>query len=194
MMYGVILGLAYFIIVLIFYMAGLLHSKADFSMLVNNLGILVAGLIITGISYRKKIMGGVMTYGKALVLGILTSIFTSFIYAFLTFLLYAVIDPDLLQNYFSFVEQSLYDAQEQLQKFGMTERADEMIAGFDKIVENTTALSFSYGKAFNVAIWGAVVSLITAFIVRKKKKDDNFDEIVVEEELPVAGQIEGGSE
>jgi uncharacterized membrane protein YcjF (UPF0283 family) len=158
--YGLYLGIAIILVSVAYYATGNTFSKSAQWV---TYGIMIAGVIIAQMSYRKA-LGGEMNYGQALGLGVLTMVFASVITGFFTYLLYAVIDPSLQ-------EQLRLNIEEQLVRQGnlpeeQIDMAVEMSAKFQK-----PAMMFVM-NIFGGAFIGLIISLITSIFTKKAPKED----------------------
>jgi hypothetical protein len=61
-------------------------------------------------AYRENIKHGVISYGQAVASGIIISLYTAIIYAAFIYVLYAFIDPDLINKQLAFVEETFIKA------------------------------------------------------------------------------------
>lgn len=158
--YGLYLGIAMILVSVVFYATG---NTFDKSAQWVTYGVMIAGVIIAQLSYRKS-LGDVMTYGQALGIGVLTMVFASVISGFYTYLLYGVIDPSLQ-------EQLRLSIEEQIVRQGnlpeeQIDMAVEMATKFQK-----PAMMFVMA-IFGGAFIGLIISLITSIFTQKKPKED----------------------
>jgi hypothetical protein len=61
-------------------------------------------------AYRENIKHGVISYGQAVASGVIISLYASIIYAAFIYILYAFIDPDLVNKQLAFVEETFIKA------------------------------------------------------------------------------------
>jgi hypothetical protein len=61
-------------------------------------------------AYRENFKHGVITYGQAVTSGIIISLYTAVIYAAFIYILYAFIDPSLVNKQLAFVEETFIKA------------------------------------------------------------------------------------
>lgn len=158
--YGLYLGIVLILVSVAYYATGNTFSKSAQWV---TYGIMIAGVIIAQLSYRKA-LGGEMNYGQALGLGVLTMVFASVITGFFTYLLYAVIDPSLQ-------EQLRLNIEEQLVRQGnlpeeQIDMAVEMSAKFQKPAMMLVM------NIFGGAFIGLIISLITSIFTKKVPKED----------------------
>ncbi|MFV0589879.1 MAG: DUF4199 domain-containing protein [Draconibacterium sp.] len=125
--------------------------------------VLIAGIIYAQLSFRKS-LGGEMTYGQAFGVGLLALIFASVISSIYTYLVYAVIDPSLLEQLRIITEQRIIEQgkvpEEQL------DMVMEMATKFQKPA--LMAVMGIVGGAFA----GLIISLITAIFTKKNPSDE----------------------
>jgi hypothetical protein len=159
MSHGLYMGLALILNMVIFYVMGSPFSNVS--------GYITYAILIGGISWSMKIYrdmngeGGV-TYGRALGLGTLQSLFASLIVAFFTFVLYKLVDKELIDKLMIFME-------EQMLRAGTNENQTETImAMYRKVL---TPLVYSLGQIFGVTLMGFIFSLILAIFFNKKSTD-----------------------
>lgn len=110
-------------------------------------------------SYRDNYKFGYLTYGQALGTGMIIFLYYAVIMAIFTYILYAVIDPDLADKQLAFAE-------EEMLKRGLPEAAVE--AGMkvqEKIMRPGILAPISI---FGSMIQGLIMSLIVAAFVRKE--------------------------
>ena len=110
-------------------------------------------------SYRDNYRYGMITFGQALGAGLIIFVYYAIIMAVFTYLLYAVIDPDL-------VDKQLAFAEEEMIKRGIPESAIE--AGMKvqtKIMKPGIMAPLSI---FGSMLQGLIMSLIVAAFVRKE--------------------------
>ena len=154
---GAILGTALVIFSLILYMAGLIFSKglSYFSWL-----ILIGG-IVWGIKSYKDQQQGFISYGRALGVGMLTVLFASIIAALFNYILYAYIDPSLVEKSIEMARNQMVEkgtlSDEQIE-LGLSMTKKLMQPGF-------MALMTVFGSGF----MGLIFSLIIAAFMKNEK-------------------------
>lgn len=156
---GLYMGLALALNSFIFYVMGFPFSPYNTFILY---AILIVGIALTMRLYRDEKTESGVSYGRALGLGTLQSLFASLVFAFFTFVLFKLVDKNLLDKFFTFLE-------EQLLKGGIAEsQIDTILAMYKKI---TTPLTYSLGQIFTVTIWGFLLSLVLAIFFKKQPSD-----------------------
>ncbi len=157
---GVYFGIVLILTNVIFYVTGNPFSKVAQYLAYP---IMIGGIALAQISYKKQ-LGGTMSYGQALGVGILAMVFASFISGLYTFVLYTFIDPSLQEQLRLFTEEQL------VQQGNIPEEQ------LDKIVEISTKFQkpiFMFVMAiFSGAFMGTIISLITAIFTKKNPTDE----------------------
>ena len=115
-MSGIYLAIVLILLSVIFYVTGNPFSKVSQWL---TYAILIAGVVLAQVNY-KKALGGTMTYGQALAVGLLTVVFASIISSIYTYLLYSVIDPSLQE------QMRLYTEEQMVKKGNVPEEQMEM--------------------------------------------------------------------
>lgn len=154
---GAILGAALVIFTLILYMTGLTFSKG-----ISYLSfLLLIGGIVLGIKNYKDQDQGFISYGRALGVGMLTTLFASIIVALFTYILYTLIDPSL-------VEKGMEMARAQMAAKGnLTDEQMEMAMNISKKFMSPGVLAFM--TILSYAFFGLIFSLIIAAFMKKDK-------------------------
>jgi hypothetical protein len=110
-------------------------------------------------SYRDNFLHGSMTYGQALGAGIVICLYYAIIIAIFTYILYAIIDPDLLNK-------QLAASEEMMLKRGMSDAQIEAGRQFqEKIMKPEIMAPITI---FGNMLWGFILSLIIGIFVRKE--------------------------
>jgi len=156
---GLITGLALIIYTLLLYATNNL-LKQNFALSVLNYVILIAGIVIGTRSYRDQSLGGFITYGKALGYGVVVCVFTGIVVGIFTYLLYEVIDPELM-------EQNMKVIQEEMLNRGMS--ADQVEAMTEMQARFRTPFMMLIGSIFTYSLLGLIFSLVTSAFLKKDK-------------------------
>ena len=157
--YGVIVALALVVFSLILYLLGLDKNPgiAYLSYL-----ILLAGIILAQLNFRKKYLGGYIEYGKAFTVGLLTTLWVSIIVALYTFIFFKYIDPGAMEEGMAIAEKKMMDK-------GMSDQEIEQGLAFMQKMQNvgfytTVALIGNF-------VVGIVFSLITSIFIKKENPE-----------------------
>lgn len=156
---GVFLGIVLILVSVVYYVTGNMFAKSSQWV---GYAVMAAGIVLAQLSYRKA-LGGFITYGQALSIGVLTMAFASLLTGIYTYLLYEIIDPSLQEKMKIFAE-------EQMVKSNYTE---EQIEAALKVSSKLQ----SPGMMFVMSILGGtfiglVFSLITSIFVKKKPSEE----------------------
>ncbi|MFP4619826.1 MAG: DUF4199 domain-containing protein [Bacteroidales bacterium] len=159
MTFGFITGMVLIVYTLLLYATNnLIRSNLFLSIL--NYVILIAGIVMGTRSYRDQILGGYISYGKALGYGVVLSVFTGVVLGIFTYLLYAVIDPGLM-------EQSMKIMEEEMLNQGISPEQVETLSGMQKQLRSPFMMLIS--SVFTYALMGLIFSLITSAFLKKDK-------------------------
>ena len=160
LMSGIYLGIVMILISVVFYVTG-----NPFSKVAQWIGyaVMIAGIVLSQVSY-KKTLGGTMTYGQALGIGVLTMAFASVLSSIYTFLLYQVIDPSLQEQLRLFTE-------EQIVKQGNVPE-EQMDMAMNVATKFQTPVMMLVMGIFGGAFMGLIISLITSIFTQKKPKEE----------------------
>lgn len=153
--YGIYLGIVSILLSVVLYVLGFtFETWAEYS----SFPILIVAIVWAQLAYRKN-LGGEMTYGQALGIGIMTVVFSGVISGIYTYFLYTVIDPSLHDQLIIVTEQKI------LEQGNVSEEQLDMVMNITKKFLHPVALSIQavlYG-----AIGGLLISLITGIFIKK---------------------------
>lgn len=159
MSYGLYMGLAMILNSVIFYVMG--SPFSNYSGYISYV-IIIAGIALSMRAYRDNNIEAGVTYGRALGLGTLQSLFASLILAFFSFVLFKLVDNTLMDKFFAFTE-------EQYMRSGMSEnQIDAMMPMIKKMM---TPLTYSLSQIFGITFLGFIFSLILAIFFKKPSTD-----------------------
>jgi hypothetical protein len=124
-----------------------------------NIPIQLAILFFLLKSYRDNVLHGQITYGQSVGAGVVMFVYVSVIMAIFTYLLWAVIDPDL-------VKKALAVSEEAMQQESVPQAAREAGMAFTaKIMKPEIMAIFSI---FGTVFFGLIYSLLVSIFVRKE--------------------------
>lgn len=156
MTYGAIIGIALVVYSVLLYITGMTFSKGlGFIQYV----ILFAGIYLGAKSYRDNVLGGAITYGKALWLGVVISVFVGIITVFFNFVMMRYIDPGLIDKYMVIMEEQFENS-----RFIPADQLDEAL---ERSRDSMTAVWSLPIGVLTFAIFGFIISLITSAFVKK---------------------------
>jgi len=137
-----------------------------------SLVIMIGGLFLGIKSFRDDSRGGILSYGQSVGAGTVISLYVGIISAVFTYILYTVIDPDLMEKGFTFAEERLIE-QGRLSD-AMIEQQMQLIRKISSPL--ISAISGVIGSVF----MGVIISLIVAIFV--KRDGDSFQQSMAEVE------------
>lgn len=130
------------------------------SMIQNlNLVILIIGIIYFTQEYRDKVLGGAISYGQALRLGLSISFFTSILVAFFTYIQFRWIDSTLAEKILDLAEQQMIQSGES------DVRIDQALDILRKV---TTPFLLAISTVFSVSFWGFLFSLVSSYFLKRE--------------------------
>ena len=153
---GLILGLTGVVYSLVFYFLDLTLNKVQgYAFMIVQIAILFYLLK----SYRDNIMHGQITYGESVGAGVIICLYYAIIMAVFAYILYAVIDPGLINKQLAMAEEAMNKkgAPQEAIDAGMAITAKFMKPGIMTIT----------GIIFNM-IWGIILSLIVSIFIKKE--------------------------
>lgn len=140
----------------VMYVAGVYF--AAWSMLVSCM-IIILCIVLGTKWYRDNVLGGTMTYSQALIIGIIISVSTGIVYA-----LYNVISISFL--YPHFLDDMIRESVARIQASGLSfEETSELVTSMKS---DATLPKIALGNLIRLSIIGAVFSIITSIILRRK--------------------------
>ena len=154
--FGIILGLVYIVISVLFYVMDL--TFATWAAIPN----IIVGLIVLFLlqrSYRDTCENGFITYGKALGSGMIMFIYAAVLVAIYTYILYAVIDPGL-------IDKTIAYSTAKLEAKGLPQAAIDASAKMQEKMMKPWIISLT--TIFYSLFSGLIMSLITSIFVAKK--------------------------
>jgi hypothetical protein len=157
--YGVYLGILLILLSVVYYVTGnTFASSATWA----SYALMVVGVVYAQVAY-KKVLGGTMTYGQALSVGVLTMLFASLITSVYTYLFYTVIDPSLQEQLKIFTEEKIVQQ-------GMPEEQIDMAV--EMATRFQTPIMMLIMGILGGTFIGLIISLITAIFTKKNPSDE----------------------
>jgi hypothetical protein len=153
---GLILGLIGIVYTLVIYFLDLTVNKVQGYVF---LLILVVALYFLVKSYRDNYLYGYMTYGQAVGAGVVIFLYYSIIIAIFTYILYAIIDPGL-------IDKQLAAAEELMAKRGLPQEA--MDAGLKVQEKMMKPGIMAPVSIIGNMLYGVIMSLIVAIFAKKE--------------------------
>jgi hypothetical protein len=160
MTYGSNIGIGLVVYYVLLDIAGLYTSSA---LGIVQYAVLCGGIYFGTKAYRDKELGGHISYGNALVFGLIISIFAGIIVIFFNLILMRYIDPGLVDKVMAVMEERLQN--------GWLSRmipADQMDVALDKSRESLTSVWSIPSGVFVFSLIGFIFSLITSAFLKKE--------------------------
>jgi len=171
MNYGAMLGLALIIYSVITYIFDLVGPGFLRTILLSlaSIAISVIGIILGTKAFRDKFNNGYISYGKALLTGILIASFAGFISSLYSYIFNVFIDPGYVARITKETQEWMIDM---MASKGMSqEQLDVMVQQMQNAPQPSPILTAFLGVLM-AALYGAIISLITSAFLKK-----NADEI-----------------
>jgi cell shape-determining protein MreD len=161
LIYGAILGGAGVLFGLILYFLDMgLESWVQWASLLITIAVMVYCLV----AYRNEYLGGFASYGKILKMAIAISIVSVIISAIYQYLLFAVLDPDMMDKVRLTIEERIMNNPRIPESF------------YDQAMERAEKNLTIQRMVLNTVIWGTIASIILGLIisafVKKEPKAD----------------------
>lgn len=112
-------------------------------------------------NFRDKENNGVISFGKALGIGMLITVFAALGFSIIDFIYTSYIDPDFMQNY-------LTHSIEQLQQKHSGEELQTKIAELKASYEGMTSFTLALFMFCIVTLIGFIISLVSSLVLNKK--------------------------
>jgi hypothetical protein len=154
--YGSLSGLA----VLVFYIAVHLAGFNIFGAITMlNIWIPVVFIILAIRHQRDRVFAGIISFGRAFKAGIATTFFAALLFGLGFYLFGKIFDHGILNSYKMQAELSMEEGKKVLSE-GLIEKAMESI-------DMTTMETLAMSESFNKVLWGGVVSLLAAAVMKR---------------------------
>ncbi|MFW5707929.1 MAG: DUF4199 domain-containing protein [Bacteroidota bacterium] len=152
------------VLTLVLYLVGQMQNSIGTWL---NIGIVIIGLSWAAVNYRNQLLGGYISYGKALGYMVLVGTLAGVITGIFLFLLYGYISPELVEEARVHLEKNLYQ-----QNPEMSYEEVQMVLGIQYFFVTPAGLLIS--SIFGGAIQATIIGLIAAIFI-KKNKPEVFD-------------------
>jgi hypothetical protein len=159
MTYGAIIGLSLVVYYVLLYLTDLTFSK---SLGLIQYIVLCVGIYIGTKAFRDKELGGSIKYGKALVFGLVVSIFAGIIVVFFNFIMMRYIDPGLVDKNMAIVEETLQNG-----RFSRLIPPDQMDQALERARDSMTSVWSIPSGVFVFSLIGLILSLVTSAFLKK---------------------------
>lgn len=164
---GLILGLALVIYTLLLYF---LDQSFNRTLGYVSVVILAVGLVIGIKSFRDDVKGGVLSYGQGVGAGTVIGLYAGIVVAIFTYLLYTVIDPDLMGKLLTFTEEKI------IESGSVPENMMDQVMDQRKMFLKPWILAV--GGVINNVFFSLIIALIASIFL--KKEGTPFDQQATE--------------
>ena len=161
--YGIYFAILSILLTVILYATGSMMSK---SVQYISILIMIIAIIIIQLHYRKS-LGGDITYGKSLTIAVLSMLFAGIPIAIFTYVLYAYIDPAL-------IEQIRLATEEKLVEQGRLSQ-EQINATMAMTSKFQTPGIMGASQLLNTPLIGLIIGLITSIFIKKESVDKIFE-------------------
>lgn len=180
MTYGLYLGIAMVIFSLMLFILGILpvgFGRLALLFLFSST-IMFLGIFFATKKIRDVVFSGQITFGKAFQIGILVVLFASVISAVYSYIQNAIIDPDYVSRLMNAWKEWMYEFMKNMNASEI--EIDKKMDEFDMQIKEFSYFKNFFKEIFSSIFWGAIISLITAAILKKKKDNPFTDSQVIE--------------
>ncbi len=169
MTYGAILGAVSIIFAVILYIVGYMPVNFKRILLVSLIGIIImVYFVVAGTkSYRDKLLGGYITYGQALVTGLLIIVFGTILSSFYSLIFNLFIDPEYTNRLMEASKEWTYNW---MNNMGAPDaQIEETMERIEKQQAESTPLRSFFQSLYSSVIFGTILSLITSAFLKKNQ-------------------------
>ncbi len=156
--FGFLIGTALILAGIVGHYKGLSVNYNPTIVMIDRL-LVILGILFAIRKYRDDIYQGKITYGKAVGMGIMTSVNAGIIYSLFLYILCRFFDPNILKESIEFMQQGLQQMQ----------YSENDIEFMMKMYRQITPGIYAMGQFFNFAVWGAFFTLIIAAFSRNNR-------------------------
>jgi uncharacterized membrane protein (DUF106 family) len=149
------------------YMLGILPINLKRIILIAVIGftIMIIFIVIGTKSYRDKVLGGTITFGNALLAGVLIVVFSTIISSFYTLIFNMFIDPEYMNKVYEAMKNWMYDF---MNNMGVPDaQIEKSIDKIESQQANYTPLKGFFSSISSSVIVGFILSLITSAFIKK---------------------------
>lgn len=168
LIYGGLTGLASILFSLVMYIFDVQQKNP---VMYLAFAILLGGIILANLNYRNKFRGGVLSFGQAFLIGLLTIVIAGILSSLYTYLFYSFFDP---AAHAKIVDTAMEQAELKMIEQGTPSEQMDMGLKMARMFMSPLAMAL-FGLLWSL-ILGAVLALITAIFV--KKEDKSFEAAV----------------
>lgn len=169
--YGLLLGIALIVYSLIMYLLDIdLESKIQWIAYL----IIAGGLYWAMTSFKDKLSGGFITYGKAFGVGFWTGLFAAVVSGIFTYIYVTMIDPGM-------IEEILLNAEDKILESNPNIGDEELEMALSYTEKFTSPVMIAILGFLSSAFFATILSLIIAIFVKREGAIEIVEEEVIEE-------------
>ncbi|MGQ1910414.1 DUF4199 domain-containing protein [Marinifilum sp. RC60d5] len=157
-LFGSLVGGVLILAALTFYFKGISINFHPTLLFINRF-LIVLGIFFSVKKYRDEALSGVISYGRALICGIITIGIASTYYALFIYVLTSYFDSAIIQDAINFTEKGLVEVGYE------DDQVDLLMSVYRKITPGI----FAFGQWFGKASAGVFFSLIVSFFFRSNR-------------------------
>ncbi len=156
--FGLLIGTSLILAGAVFFYRGLSINYHPTLIMIDRL-LMIIGILFAIKKYRDDIYQGKITYGRAVGIGVMTSVNAAILYSIFVYILCRFFSPDILQETIDFSEKMFKEMQ----------YSENDIEFLMKMYRQITPGIYAMGQFFGFAFLGTVFSLIIAIFTRNNR-------------------------
>lgn len=171
MTYGLYLGIIMVIYSLLLFFLNVKPIGFTLPILLSLVSLAIAffGIFLSTKKVRNDVLGGEMTFGQGILIGLVVIFVASVISAIYVYIQSTIIDPDYMKNILEAQKEWMYEFMSS--KGVSEEQIEKAIEGIDAKMNEMNPVKTAITSIVSSTILGLIISLITSAIL--KKKNDN---------------------
>ncbi|BDX38536.1 hypothetical protein CYCD_18910 [Tenuifilaceae bacterium CYCD] len=171
MTYGLYLGIIMVIYSLLLFFLNVKPIGFTLPILLSLVSLAIAffGIFLSTKKVRNDVLGGEMTFGQGILIGLVVIFVASVISAIYVYIQSTIIDPDYMKNILEAQKEWMYEFMSG--KGVSEEQIEKAIEGIDAKMNEMNPVKTAITSIVSSTIFGLIISLITSAIL--KKKNDN---------------------
>lgn len=174
MTYGLYLGIVLVIFSLLIYLFNIkpIGIITPIIMFIVSTAITFMGIFWATKKIKIDVLDGSLSYGQGLLIGVLVVFFAAILSAVYSYIQSTIIDPDYMKNIMEAQKEWMY---QYMSGKGVPEvQIEKAMEGIDAKMQDINPIKNIFSSILSSTIFGFIISLITAAIL-KKKNDNPFE-------------------
>lgn len=180
MTYGLYLGIVLVIMSLLMYLLNIkpIGIMIPILFFLVTLAIVFFGIFISTKKVRNETLGGEMTFGQGFLIGVIVIFIAAILSSIYGYIQSTIIDPDYMRNILEAQKEWMYEF---MSSKGVAEdQITKAIDGIDEKMKDINPIKNLFTGIISTTIMGAIISLITAAILKKKNENPFSNSQVIE--------------